>query len=61
MAEEFWIEIAQDGNVTVEGKSAELGADCKALTKEIEQALGTVTSEVMKPEFHRPKKVLRKA
>ena len=53
--------IEANGDVTIEGKSADLGADCKALTKDIERALGTVEKTVLKPEYHRAPKVARKA
>lgn len=46
-------------NVTVEGKNIE-GADCKALTKEIEAALGKVEATTLKPEYHTQPKVARK-
>jgi hypothetical protein len=59
--EEIWIDIAENGDVTIEGKSATLGNDCKALTAEIEKALGTVMKTVTKPEFHRARAVTRKA
>lgn len=52
MNEEILIDIAPNGDVTVEGKNI-VGPDCKLLTREIEAALGTVTAEKVKPEFHR--------
>lgn len=52
MAEEIEITIAPNGDVTVEGKGIS-GPDCRALTKEIEAALGTVTATKLKPEYHR--------
>ncbi len=58
--QEIDIDIAPNGDVTIEGKSADLGADCKALTKEIERALGVVTSTKTKPEYHRQPKLVRK-
>ena len=58
---EFWIEIDPTGNkVTVEGKSADLGGDCTALTKEIEEALGARIGQKVKPEFHRTRTIGKK-
>ncbi len=45
--------------ITIEGKGIE-GSDCKALTREIEIALGTVESTVLKAEYHRPRRVTHK-
>lgn len=58
--EEIVIDVSPTGDVTVEGKNIE-GSDCKALTREIEQALGTVTATKLKPEYHRTRAVRRKA
>lgn len=58
---EIDVDISPNGDVTIEGKSADLGPDCKVLTKEIEQALGTVTASTVKPEYHRQRTVLKKA
>jgi hypothetical protein len=58
--QEIEITISADGSVQVEGKGIE-GNDCKALTKEIEAALGTVANVRLKAEYHRPRKVVRKA
>ena len=53
MAEEFTIDISPDGNdVKFEGHGIE-GPDCKALTKDIEEALGTPGKVMQKPEYHR--------
>lgn len=52
MSEEIRIDISPTGDVTVEGVGIQ-GPDCKLLTREIEAALGTVTAEKVKPEFHR--------
>lgn len=57
---EIDIDISPNGDVTIEGKSADLGADCKTLTKEIEAALGVVTATTLKPEFHKAKARVRK-
>lgn len=58
--QEIEILIEPDGTVRVEGKGIE-GTDCKALTAEIEKALGTAVNTVLKPEYHRPRKIPRKA
>lgn len=47
------IMIDERGNVKVEGKTADLGSDCKVLTKAIEQALGVTTHVETKAEFRR--------
>ena len=57
--QEIDIVIERNGDVTIEGKN--MGPDCKALTKEIESALGTVTATKLKPEYHRAQEVARKA
>lgn len=57
--QEFFIDIAANGDVKVEGVGIS-GPDCKLLTAEIEKALGDVTSVVKKAEFHQPRQVLRK-
>ena len=57
--EEIIIDIAANGDVTVEGKAI-TGSDCKALTKEIEAALGTVTRQSLKPEFYQQPVMKRK-
>jgi hypothetical protein len=59
MAQEIVIDIDAVGNVKVEGKGIE-GMDCKALTKELEAALGDVQQVRLKPEYHRPKAHVRK-
>ena len=59
MSEAIHIDIAANGDVQIEGIDV-IGPDCKALTKEIEQALGTVTKEVKKAAFHLPPKIVRK-
>jgi hypothetical protein len=58
--EEIWIDISETGDVTVEGKSVSLGKDCKALTQDIEQALGTVTATKLKPEYRQVRSATRK-
>ena len=60
--QEIIIEISPTGDVKVEGKNIE-GPDCKKLTAEIEQALGSVQSVKHKPEFHRQRQatITRKA
>ena len=57
--QEIWIDISANGDVRIEGKSADLGSDCKALTAEIEAALGSVTATKIKPEFHRARTVAK--
>jgi hypothetical protein len=46
------VTVGVDGSVTVEAKGV-VGSGCKALTAAIEKAIGTVTEDVKKPEFHR--------
>ncbi len=58
--QEIDIDISPNGDVTIEGKSENLGADCKALTAEIEKALGVVTASTVKPSFYRARAVTRK-
>lgn len=50
--EEIRIDISPAGDVTIEGVNI-VGADCKALTKEIEAELGDVTKTTLKPDYHR--------
>ena len=56
---EFVIDIEPDGKVTIEGKGFE-GAECKALSKDIEAHLGDVQKVVEKAEFKRGRPMLRK-
>lgn len=56
---EIIIDIDERGNVRVEGKDIS-GPDCKALTKEIEDAIGVVEKVELKPEYRRARTVLRK-
>jgi hypothetical protein len=58
--QEVIIEIDERGNATIEAKGFE-GAECKLLTKAIEDALGDVEKVVEKPEFRRARPVVRKA
>jgi hypothetical protein len=44
------IDIPLDGEITVEAEGFQ-GRQCKDATKAIEQALGTTTKDVNKPEF----------
>lgn len=57
--ETFYIDIAENGDVRVEGEGI-VGPECEALTKEIEEALGVVTQKTRKPEFNRRAPILRK-
>lgn len=57
--EEIVIDIAANGDFTVEGKNIE-GPDCMKLTAEIEDALGERTKVTKKPEFSRSRAVPRK-
>lgn len=50
--EEIIIDIHPNGDVTIEGKNF-VGAECKAMTKELEADFGEVTRVQEKPEFHR--------
>jgi hypothetical protein len=47
------IEVTVDsgGNMQIEGVGFQ-GADCEKATKFLEEALGTVTKRVKKPEYH---------
>lgn len=58
--EEIIIDIAENGDVRIEGKNF-TGPECEKVTAAIEEALGTVTSKRHKPEFHRQPEVKRKA
>lgn len=43
------IEVDQDGHVSVDVSNVQ-GPTCKALTKELQEALGSTTSQTLKPE-----------
>ena len=43
--------IAADGSVSVETKGV-VGAGCEALSKAIEDAIGSTVANTRKPEFH---------
>ena len=58
--EEIIVEVAANGDVRVEGKGIK-GHGCTALTKAIEEALGTVASRKLTAEFRAAAPVLRKA
>ena len=58
MAQEIEILISENGDWTIEGKDIQ-GPDCKALTKEIEEALGSATAVKLKPEYRRGRAVKR--
>lgn len=58
-AAEIIIEIDAVGNVQVEGKGF-VGAECKTLTKDLEEALGDVTETKFKPEYRQTRAVGRK-
>lgn len=51
MPQEIIIEVGEDASVTVESKGV-VGQGCAALTKAIEQAIGTTTADLKKPEYH---------
>jgi hypothetical protein len=51
-SEEILIEIDVDGTVKVEVKGV-VGTGCEALTAELLDALGEVTSDERKPEYER--------
>ncbi len=57
--EEILIDVSPTGDVKIEGKGI-AGSDCTALTKELEEALGTVTKRELKPEFHRQRSISKK-
>ena len=59
MAEEFTIDISPDGTETRVEASGFVGSECKAVTEAIEKALGTVTQQKTKPEFHRTRVAVR--
>ncbi len=50
MEEKITIKIARDGGTQIKVSGVK-GAGCKALTKDIEEALGTVTSDVRTSEY----------
>lgn len=54
MKEEQILITIEDGNVTVEVKGV-AGKKCVALTKELEEALGTVSERTFKREYYSPK------
>lgn len=56
---EIVIEIEKDGTTHIEGHEIQ-GADCKALTEDLENRLGDVTNVTLKPEYHQPRKVTLK-
>jgi hypothetical protein len=52
MAEMVTIVVSKDGKTVQVEAHGFTGGECKDVTRGIEQALGTVTSEEHKPEFH---------
>lgn len=60
MPEVIQIDIGAAGDVNVETRGF-VGAGCTAVTKAIEAALGTTTSDVKKPEFHQQAKAHERA
>lgn len=48
---EIIVEIGPKGEVKIEAVGF-VGNECKAITAALEEALGTVTDTVEKPEFH---------
>ena len=60
MAREIYIEIDDEGNVTVEGKGFK-GPECEMFTKELEHALGTIEKKTYKPEYKAAPPLMRKA
>ena len=60
MAEQIiTIDISATGDVQIEGHDI-VGPECKTLTEDIENALGTVTETRKKPEFLRTPPIKRK-
>lgn len=59
MGEQIIIVVSPDGTTKVETKGFQ-GSTCKDATKALEQALGTVESETLKPEYHQGGSVARK-
>ena len=55
MSEQIIIEINEDGEAKVEVKG-HAGAGCKALTENIEKALGATVQDVKTAEFHQQAK-----
>jgi hypothetical protein len=53
MRQEITIDIAPDGEVTVEGHG-DLGKTCTELTAQLEKALGDVTRQTLKPDYSQP-------
>ncbi len=58
--QEIEITIEANGDVKIEGKGF-TGNECTALTKAIEDALGTVSKRELKREYGMTKSVQRKA
>ena len=54
MAEEIVMDIDANGNVQIETNGF-VGADCQAITKGLEEALGTVERAELKPEYRQAK------
>lgn len=64
MPEQIEVTVAPDGETKVEVKGCPgiiLGKQCADLTKALESALGSVTSDVKKPEFYQPQTATQKA
>ena len=51
MPQQVIVTVDESGEVRVEAKGV-VGSGCSALTKAIEQAIGTTTGDAKKPEFH---------
>jgi hypothetical protein len=58
--QEIEIIVDEQGNVQVEAKGFS-GADCKTLTKAIEEAVGEVTDVKLKPGYRQTRNVTRTA
>lgn len=54
------IDIDEQGHVQVEGEGF-AGAECQALTRDLEHALGEVERVTLKPEYRQTKAAVRKA
>jgi hypothetical protein len=58
--QEVIVTIDAEGDTKVEAKGV-VGSDCAALTRAIEQALGSTVSDVKKPEFYQQQKAGQRA
>ena len=60
MKEEILVDVSPDGAVNITTKGFK-GSTCKAATKALEEALGTVVKDTPTPEMHMQQQVHTKA